>query len=83
MIWQTLPTERQAPVEVASVVVLAVRGRFHELKSVEVDGGDVGAHDGRAVLGDPGQQRFQPPVKALTCDRRGTGAESIQQPPRG
>lgn len=66
MIWQTLPTKRQAPVEVASVVVLAVRGRFDELKGVEVDRGDVGTHDGGAVRGDPGQQRLQPPVEAFT-----------------
>lgn len=83
VIWQTLPTKRQAPVKVASVVVLAVRGWFDELKSVEVDRGYVGTHDGGAVLGDPGQQRLQPPVKALTCDRCGTDAVSIQQPPRG
>lgn len=83
VIWQTLPTKRQAPVEVASVVVLAVRGRFYELKSVEVDCGYVGTDDGGAVLGDPGQQRLQPPVKAFACDRCGTDAVSMVQPPRG
>ena len=74
MIWQTLPTKGQAPVEVASVVVLAVWGRFDELKRVEIDRGYVGTHDHGAVLGDPGQQRLQPPVKAFTCDRRGPDA---------
>lgn len=62
---QTLPAKGQAPVEVASVVVLAVRRRLDELESVEVDGGDVGTHHGGAVLGDPGQQRLQPPVEAF------------------
>lgn len=81
VIWQTLPAKRQAPVKVAPVVVLAVRGRLHELKSVQVDGGYVGTHDGGVVLGDPGQQRLQPPVKAFACDRGATDAVSI--PPRG
>lgn len=67
VIRQTLPAEGQVPVEVAPVVVLAVRRWLGELKSVEVDGGDVGAHDRRAVLHDPGQQRLQPPIKAFTC----------------
>lgn len=83
VIWQTLPAERQAPVEVAPVVVLAVRGRLHELKSVQVDGGYVGTHDGGVVLGDPGQQRLQPPVKALACDGHATDDVSIQDPPHG
>lgn len=83
VIWQTLPAKRQAPVEVAPVVVLAVRGRLHELKSVQVDGGYVGTHDGGVVVGDPGQQRLQPPVIAFACDRRATDDASIQDPPRG
>lgn len=83
VIWQTLPAKRQAPVEVAPVVVLAVRGRLHELKRVQVDGGYVGTHDGGVVLGDPGQQRLQPPVKAFACDGCATDDVSIQEPPRG
>lgn len=67
VIRQTLPAEGQVPVKVAPVVVLAVRRRFSELESVEVDGGNVGAHNRRSVLHDPGQQRFQPPIKAFTC----------------
>lgn len=67
MIWQTLPAEGQVPVKVSPVVVLAVRRRLGELKSVEVDGGDVRAHDRRAVLHDPGQERLQPPIKTFTC----------------
>lgn len=52
---EALPAERQAPVEVAPVVVLAVGGRLHELKGVQVDGGDVRAHHGRVVLHNPRQ----------------------------
>lgn len=81
--WQTLPAKGQAPVEVASVVVLAVWGRFYELKSVEVDAGYVGADDGGAVLGDASQQWLQPPVKAFTCDTSGTEDASTRQPPGG
>lgn len=83
VIWQTLPAKRQAPVEVAPVMVLAVRGRLHELKSVQVDGGYVGTHDGGVVVGDPGQQRLQPPVIAFACVRCATDDVSIQDPPRG
>lgn len=83
VIWQTLPAKRQAPVEVAPVVVLAVRGRLHELKSVQVDGGYVGTHDGGVVVGDPGQQRLQPAAKAFACDRCATDDVSAQEPPRG
>lgn len=67
VIRQTLPAEGQVPVKVAPVVVLAVRRRLGELKGVEVDGGDVGAHHRRAVLHDAGQQGLQPPVEAFTC----------------
>lgn len=67
MIWKPLPAEGQAPVKVAPVVVLAIRGWFHELKGVEVDRGDVRAHYCRVVLCYPGQQRLQPSIKAFTC----------------
>lgn len=70
VIRQTLPAKGQAPVEVASVVVLAVRRRFDEFESVEVDGGYVGTHHDGAVPGDPGQQRLQPPVEAFACGNR-------------
>ena len=70
VIWQTLPAEGEAPVKVAPVVVLPIRGRLHELKGVEINGGYVGTHDGGVVLCDPGQQRLQPPVEAFTCQRQ-------------
>lgn len=78
MIGQTLPAERQAPVEVPPVVVLAVRRRLHELEGVEVDGGDVGAHHSGVVLSYPGQQRLQPSVEALAW-KTNTASQQVSQ----
>lgn len=70
MFWQTLPAKRQAPVKVAPVVVLAVWRRLHELKGVQVDSGDIGAHHCCVILCYPSQQRLKPTVEALTYANR-------------
>jgi len=49
-----LPAESQAPVEVAPAVLLAVLDGLGEFEGVEIDGGDVGADDGRGLFGDAG-----------------------------
>ena len=65
VVGETLPAERQPPVEVAPVVVLAVGGGLHELEGVQVDGSDVGAHHGCVVVSNPRQQRLQPALETL------------------
>lgn len=68
MLWQGLPAEGQAPVEVAAVVLLAVAHWFGELEGVEVDAGDVRAHHGRVILRDASQQGLQPAVETFAWE---------------
>lgn len=61
-----LPAEGEAPVEVPPAVLLPVLDGLGELKGVQVDGGNVGAHDRSGLLGNAVQERLQPAVEALT-----------------
>lgn len=81
VIWEALPAKRKTPVKVAPVVILAVRGRFHELKGIEVNSGNIRTHYCSVVFSNPRQQRLQPPVKAFTCEhihtQQGTASQLL------
>ncbi len=66
MIRKGLPTKGKAPVKIPAVMMQSVRWGFHELKRVQVNGGDVRTHYGGGVLRYPGQQWLKPSVETFT-----------------